>query len=45
MFATVELLDELGEGGKGKEKDRASAILKYITPVQVEDTRMHTESC
>jgi hypothetical protein len=27
---------ELGGGGKGKENDRQS-ILKYITPVQVED--------
>jgi hypothetical protein len=28
---------ELGEGGKGKENDRASTITKYITSVQVED--------
>jgi hypothetical protein len=28
---------ELGGGGKGKENDRQSTILKYITPVQVED--------
>jgi hypothetical protein len=30
---------ELRGGGKGKENDRISTILKYITSVKVEDIR------
>jgi hypothetical protein len=33
----------LGEGGKGKENDRVSAILKYITSEQAEDITIHNE--
>jgi hypothetical protein len=36
---------ELRERGKGKENDRASTISKYITSVQVEDTKMCIEIC
>jgi hypothetical protein len=36
---------ELRGGGKGKENDRASIILKYITSVKVENIRISTESC
>jgi hypothetical protein len=36
---------ELGGRGKGKENDRLSTILKYITSVQVEDTITFIESC
>jgi hypothetical protein len=36
---------ELGGGGKGKENNRESTMLKYITPVQVEDIRRYTKSC
>jgi hypothetical protein len=36
---------ELRGGGKGKENDRQSKILKYITSVQVEDVTICTESC
>jgi hypothetical protein len=30
---------------KGKENDRASAISKYITSVQVDDITIYIESC
>jgi hypothetical protein len=36
---------ELRGGGKGKENDKKSTILKYITSERVEDIRMCTESC
>jgi hypothetical protein len=36
---------ELRQGGKGKENDRVSAILKYITSEQAEDVTIHNESC
>jgi hypothetical protein len=45
MFVIVELLYGTWGRGKGKENDRASAISKYITSVQVEDTMMGIESC
>jgi hypothetical protein len=32
-------------GDKGKENDRTSTVLKYITSVQVEDMMICTESC
>jgi hypothetical protein len=35
---------ELGERGKGKEKDRAS-VISHTTDVKVEDMRMCIESC
>jgi hypothetical protein len=35
----------VGGGGKGKESDTKSRILKYITSVQVEDITICTESC
>jgi hypothetical protein len=35
---------ELGGGGQGKEKDRVSTILKYITSMQIEDITVCTES-
>jgi hypothetical protein len=41
MFVIVEL----GGGEKGKENDRESTILKYITSVQVEDVIICIESC
>jgi hypothetical protein len=31
---------ELGSRGEGKENDRVSMMLKYITSVKVEGTRM-----
>jgi hypothetical protein len=36
---------ELKEGGKGKENDRTSTILKNKTPVKVEDIRICIENC
>jgi hypothetical protein len=36
---------ELGRGERRKEDDRASAILKYFTSVQVEDIWISAESC
>jgi hypothetical protein len=36
---------ELREGGKGKENDRESAIMKYIVSVLVEDIMIGTENC
>jgi hypothetical protein len=36
---------ELRREGKGKENDRASTILKYVTSVQAEDIMIGTESC
>jgi hypothetical protein len=36
---------ELGGRGKRKENDKESAILKYITSVQVEDLTICIESC
>jgi hypothetical protein len=35
----------LRRGGKGKEGDRKSTILKYISSVQVEDVMICIESC
>jgi hypothetical protein len=36
----------LGEGGKGKEKDKESTISKFITTLQVEDIMIcTTERC
>jgi hypothetical protein len=36
---------ELGGGGKGKENGRESAMLKYMTSVQVEGIMICMESC
>jgi hypothetical protein len=36
---------EFGEGGKGKENDRASTIFQNITSVKVLDIRICIESC
>jgi hypothetical protein len=36
---------ELTGGRKGREDDRASTILKYITSVQVEGVRICIECC
>jgi hypothetical protein len=44
MIVTVELLYGRG-GGKGIEKDRASAISKCTTSVQAGDIMICTESC
>jgi hypothetical protein len=35
----------LGGGGKGKENDKASTILKCIGPLQVEGIMTRMESC
>jgi hypothetical protein len=36
---------EVREGGKEKDNDSVSTVLKYISYVQVVDTRMCIESC
>jgi hypothetical protein len=36
---------EFGGGGKGKEHNRESTILKCITSVHAEDITICTESC
>jgi hypothetical protein len=36
---------ELRGRGKGKENNRESATLKYMTSTQVEDITMCTENC
>jgi hypothetical protein len=43
MFIIVELLYGTRGGGKGKENDRVSTMLKYIKSVQVEDIMICTE--
>jgi hypothetical protein len=36
---------ELGGGGKGKDNDRESPILKYFSFAQVGNIKICTESC
>jgi hypothetical protein len=36
---------ELRGGGKGKQNDRTSTILKYITSRQVQNIKIRTKSC
>jgi hypothetical protein len=44
MSVTVELLCGIWGGGRGKERDRAPAISKCLSSVQVEDIKIGTES-
>jgi hypothetical protein len=44
MFIIMELLYGTQGGRKGKQNERESTILKYITYVQVEDVMIYTES-
>jgi hypothetical protein len=44
MFVTVELLCGTRGGGRGKERNRAPAISKCLSSVQVEDITIGTES-
>jgi hypothetical protein len=45
MFITMELYYETWGWGKGKDNDRKSTILKYITSAHVEKITICTESC
>jgi hypothetical protein len=45
MFVIAQLLYGTWGGGKGKENDRESTMLKYITGLQVEDKMVCSESC